>query len=116
MLRQPNSAINPPPTSGPAVSATLAPAAQSADRTAALLFIGIGVAEKRERVRHQNSGAEALHRARRDQDVRRRRQRAGERSRREDRKPGHEDFLGADAIAQGAGGQDERGERDGVGR
>jgi len=34
----------------------------------------------------------------------------------EDREPGHEDFLGAQAIAQRAGGQDERGKRDGVGR
>ena len=46
----------------------------------------------------------------------RRRQRAAERGYREDAEARHEDSLGAQAIAQGAGGQDECGKRDGVGR
>jgi len=73
------------------------------------------VAEKRERVWHQNRRADALRRPRRDQDRRGRGKGTRQRSGRENREAGHEDSFGAQAIAQSAGGEDQRGEGDRVG-
>jgi len=77
--------------------------------------VGKSVVEQRQRVRHQDRCAKALHAARRDQARRIRRQRTGERGRGEDHKPRHEDAPGAQAVAERTGGQDEGGKGDGVG-
>ena len=113
--RQPTSVISAPPTNGPAVRARLAPAAQMADRAAARFLVGIGVAEQRQRIRHQDGGRQSLDAARGDQDRGGGRQRAGDRGRREDRKARHEYPLGADPVAERARRQDEGGKGDGVG-
>ncbi len=70
------------------------------------------MAEQGERIRH---GAEALHRARRDQNRRVGRQRAGKRGERKDAEARHENAFGAQSVAQSAGGQDEGGKGDCVG-
>lgn len=71
--------------------------------------------EKGERVRHEDRRADALRRARRNQNGGGRRQRASQRSRRENAKARHEDFLGPYAIAERTGCQNERRKSDGVG-
>jgi hypothetical protein len=73
------------------------------------------VAEERKRVRHQDRRANTLGRACRNQNRRRRRQCASQRSGCKDTEAGHEDFLGAEAIAQCASGQNERRKSDSIG-
>jgi hypothetical protein len=68
------------------------------------------VVKKRQRVRHQDRRAGTLSRPCRDQDCRRWRQGAGERSGREYGEAGYKDSFGTHAVAQGAAGQDQRGE------
>jgi hypothetical protein len=85
------------------------------DRAAAAALIGIGVIEQCQRIRNENGRAQSLHPARCNQHGRIGCERTGERSGGENRKAGHEDPFGADAIAKRAGGQDERGKRNGIG-
>jgi hypothetical protein len=81
----------------------------------ALSIARIGVVQQSEAVRDQDRGRQALYGARDDQDRKRWRQRAGKRGESEDREASHEHTLGADAVTEGAGGQNQRRERDGVG-
>jgi hypothetical protein len=85
------------------------------DRTAALLFVGIGMAEQCQRIRNQHGRTEALNRSCRDQDEGIGRQRASHRRCRENGKTRHEHPLGADTVSQRARGENEGGKRDGVG-
>jgi hypothetical protein len=86
-----------------------------ADRSPALFLVRISVSEQSKRVRHQDGGTQALRGARREEDRRARRQGAAKRRRGEDCEAGDEDFLGAEAIAQCARGQDESRKGDRVG-
>ena len=85
------------------------------DRASARLVVDIGVAEQRERIRHENGRRHALHAARRNQQRRIWRERAGERCCGEQRESGHENPLGADTIAERARGEDESRKGDGIG-
>ncbi|MEZ0054746.1 hypothetical protein ABIF26_000254 [Bradyrhizobium elkanii] len=77
------------------------------DRASPRLLVFVGMAEQRQRVRHQDGRGQPLHAAGGDQRRRIRRDRAANRCRGEDGKPGHEDALGADPVAERARGQDE---------
>ncbi|MET4035390.1 hypothetical protein ABMB68_006882 [Bradyrhizobium sp. RT4a] len=77
--------------------------------------VHIGMIEQRQGIRHQDRRRQPLHQPRCDQHDRIGRHRAGERGRGEDGEPRHEDALGADAIAERTGGQNESGKGDGIG-
>ena len=63
----------------------------------------------------RTAAPKSLDGSRRDQDGRVGASAQASEAEREDRKAGHEHPLGADAIAERAGGENEGGERDGVG-
>ncbi len=69
------------------------------DRATAFLLARIGVVEQGQRVGNQDGCAEALEGSGGDQERKCRCEGAGQRSQREDREAGHENPLGADAIA-----------------
>ena len=73
------------------------------------------VHDDRERERVHERRADALHDARRDQAGVARRERTGGRGEREDREADEEDLLAAEAVAELAAEQDQRGERQEVG-
>ena len=113
MLRQPTSAISEPPTKGTAINGDW-PAAISHGTPA--LLPAVGAIEQRARIGDEIAAEQpALDHPGADQHRRRWRQCAGQRSRRKERKAGHEDAFGAQPIADRSCRENERGKCNRVG-
>ena len=106
--------ITAPPTSGPLATAIPPIAPQIAERDAAALGRK-GVGEDRQRQRHHERAAEALHRPRGDQRLHRRRERGRRGREREDAEADAEHAPAAEAVAERGAGEQEDGERERVG-
>ncbi len=84
-------------------------------RPGALLHVGVGVGQQRERDGEHDRRADALHGARYIEEDDVGRGRAGRRGGGEDGEADREQAPAAEAVGQRARGQDDRGEREGVG-
>jgi len=103
-----------PPITGPLATARPGQPLQRADRRAAALRRERR-ADERERERHHERRSDALHGARGDQPLDRRRQRAGRRGDGEQRQPAGEQSAAADAVAERRGGHQQDREAEVVG-
>ena len=90
-------------------------AGPDADRPAPLARVGEDVRQDRQRGRHDERGAEALHPSQHDQRAGRADHRAAQRSAAEDHQADHEARLAAEPIAGVAADQQQAGEHDRVG-
>ena len=100
---------------GPRATATPATADPDADRHGPLAGVGEDVGEDRQRRRHDQRGADAHHRAGRDQRVDAAGERGGRRADAEDDEAEGERALPPEAVAEAAGGEQQAGEHERVG-
>jgi hypothetical protein len=114
MARHPKVSMRAPPSSGPAGRARLPIPAQIPIALACSSGLGEGVADDRQRARQQEGGADPLEDPRPDQQARAEGGAAGERGDPEDGQPGEDDALVAVEVADGAVGQHQAGQGDGV--
>ena len=111
---QPNASVRTPPSSGPTAAAEAIVAPQIPNAVPALAPVEL-LGDQRQPAGVHDRAADALARARDDQEQRARGQRAQERGQREQAEADREHELAAEQVGERAGGQQERGQGQRVG-